>query len=142
MKNRDVPKWRSDCPVSTALEILGDRWTLLIVRDILIWNRHEYKAFLESGEGIATNVLADRLQKLEAYGVIRKVPHATDSRKNEYYLTEKGLDLAPVLFDMIAWAAQHEETSASPKAVKRIREDREAFLQEVVAAARKRGSGK
>ena len=142
MNDKNFSKYRSDCPVSTALEILGDRWTLLIVRDILIWSRHEYKAFLESGEGIATNVLADRLQKLEAYGVIRKVPHATDSRKSEYYLTEKGLDLAPVLFDMILWSAQHEKTSASPKAVKRIREDRQAFLEEVVAAARKRGSGK
>jgi DNA-binding HxlR family transcriptional regulator len=142
MKDKNASKYRSDCPVSAALEILGDRWTLLIVRDILIWNRHEYKAFLESGEGIATNVLADRLQKLEAHGVIRKVPHATDSRKSEYYLTEKGLDLAPVLFDMILWSAKYEETSASPKAVKRIREDRQAFLKEVVAAARERGSGK
>lgn len=142
MKDKNVLKCRSDCPVSTALEILGDRWTLLIVRDILIWSRHEYKAFLESGEGIATNVLADRLQKLEAHGVIRKVPHATDSRKSEYYLTEKGLDLAPVLFDMIQWAAKYEKTAASPKAVKRIREDRQAFLEEIVAAARKRGSGK
>src|SRR3954453_21918987 len=137
MKNRDVSKFRSDCPVSTALEILGDRWTLLIVRDILVWGRHEYKAFLEAGESIATNILADRLQKLEAHGVIRKAPHATDSRKSEYYLTEKGLDLAPVLFDMILWSARYEKTSAPPKLVKRLREDREAFLQEVVAAARK-----
>jgi DNA-binding HxlR family transcriptional regulator len=142
MKDKNAARYRSDCPVSAALEILGDRWTLLIVRDILIWNRHEYKAFLESGEGIATNVLADRLQKLEAHGVIRKVPHATDSRKCEYYLTEKGLDLAPVLFDMILWSAKYEETSASPTAVKRIRDDRQAFLKEVVAAARERGSGK
>jgi DNA-binding HxlR family transcriptional regulator len=87
-------------------------------------------------------VLADRLQKLEANGVIRKVPHSTDSRKSEYYLTEKGLDLAPILLEMTVWSAQYEETSAPPKVVKRIREDRQAFLKEVVAAARKRGSGK
>ena len=142
MKDTDVSKWRSDCPVSTALEILGDRWTLLIVRDILMWDRHEYKAFLEAGEGIATNVLADRLQKLEAHGLVRKVPHSTDSRKSEYYLTEKGLDLAPLLLELTIWSAQYEKTSTPPKILKRLREDRQGFLQEVVAAARKRGSGK
>ena len=136
MKSRSAADCRSDCPIATALDILGDRWTLLIVRDMLMKNRREYGAFLNSEEKIATNVLADRLRKLEANGVVRKVPHATDSRKSEYYLTDKGFDLAPVLMDLVIWSAKHEVTSASPAVVRKMKEDRDGFLQALLTTAR------
>jgi DNA-binding HxlR family transcriptional regulator len=88
----------------------GDRWSLLIVRDMMIRGLQTYKEFLESDEHIATNILADRLRKLEAHGIITTQPDATDGRKLTYLLTPKGVDLAPVLADMVLWAARHEET--------------------------------
>ena len=136
MKSRSAASCRSDCPVATALDILGDRWTLLIVRDMLMKNHREYGAFKASEEKPASNILADRLRKLEAHGVVRKVPHATDARKSEYYLTDKGLDLAPVLMDLVLWSAQHEVTSVSPEVVRRMKEDRDGFLQALLKTAR------
>jgi len=131
---------RSDCPISVALDIIGDRWTLLIVRDLLFKDRDEFGAFLQSEERIATNVLADRLRKLEAHGIVSKVPHASDARKSQYRLTDRGLDLAPILVDLIVWAARYEKTAAPPKVLKRMLEDREAFIAETVHAAKKRAT--
>jgi DNA-binding HxlR family transcriptional regulator len=88
----------------------GDRWSLLIVRDMMIRGLQTYKEFLESDEHIATNILADRLRKLEAHGIITTQPDATDGGKLTYLLTPKGVDLAPVLAEMVLWAARHEET--------------------------------
>lgn len=90
--------------------MLGDHWSLLIIRDMMLRGFQTYKEFLESDEGIATNILADRLRKLEAYGIITTQPDATDGRKLVYLLTPKGIDLAPVLAEMVLWAARHEET--------------------------------
>src|SRR6478672_5764167 len=96
----DVPgkpkKRRSGCPVSISLEMFGDRWSLLIVRDLMVRGYRTYKEFLESGEGIASNILADRLKKLEAAGIITAKVEQTDGRKVNYRLTRKGIDLAPV----------------------------------------------
>jgi DNA-binding HxlR family transcriptional regulator len=90
--------------------MLGDRWSLLVIRDLMLRGFHTYKQFLESDEGIATNILADRLRKLEAQGIITTKPDRTDGRKLTYTLTSKGIDLAPVLAEMVLWAARHEET--------------------------------
>ena len=93
---------RSNCPISISLELFGDRWTLLIVRDLLFQDLHTFKEFLDQGEGIASNILADRLKRLEQRGIIKKFAHLTDARKARYELTEKGYDLAPVLIDPTA----------------------------------------
>jgi DNA-binding HxlR family transcriptional regulator len=92
-----------------------------------------YKEFLESYEKIATNILADRLRKLIAYGIITTEPDASDGRKRIYLLTGKGIDLAPVMTEMVLWAAAHEETGNQPL-VRLMREDKEKFL----AGVRKR----
>lgn len=122
---------RSRCPLNVAIELLGDPWSLLIVRDMMFRGGRTYGEFLQSGEGIATNMLADRLRKLVRAGVIAQQPDDADRRKVNYRLTRMGLDLAPVLVDLIAWGAKHFSTSAPPAVVRRIRRDRASFLAEI-----------
>lgn len=124
---------RSGCPLNASVEMLGDRWSLLIIRDMMLRGSRTFKEFLESWEGIATNILADRLQRLEKYGIIRAERDPSDGRRLVYLLTPKGIDLAPVLTEMVLWAARHEDTGNQPL-VKEIRQDKERFL----AAARAR----
>src|SRR5260370_15726224 len=112
--------------------ILGDRWSLLIIRDMMLRGFHSYKEFMECYEGIATNILADRLRKLVAYGIIATEPDPSDGRKVIYLLTAKGIDLAPVLTEMVLWAAAHEDTG-NQGLVRQMREDKVGFL-----AARRR----
>ena len=108
--NKTTVKRRSGCPLNASVEMLGDRWSLLIIRDMMLRGFRSYKEFLESYEGIATNILADRLRKLEAYGVIVPERDPSDGRKVIYRLTAKGIDLAPVMSEMVLWAAAHEDT--------------------------------
>src|SRR2546428_13149281 len=117
MKKRVVAERRSDCPLNATLEVLGDRWSLLIVRDLLFKGRTMYKDFLAGGEGIATNVLANRLRRLEAEGVIEKGRDAADARRLGYRLTTKGLTLAPVLLAMNVWGARPYQTAAPASTV-------------------------
>lgn len=133
MTKKSVPERRSDCPLNACLEIFGDRWSLLIVRDLLFKKRHEFKDFLAAKEGIATNVLAERLRRLELSGIITKGRHPSDARKIDYRLSEKGLDLAPILVEMAIWAAKHETTAAPPALMHRISNDRQSFLAELRA---------
>src|SRR5712671_6437258 len=100
---------RSGCPLNASVEMLGDRWSLLIIRDMMLRGYRTYKEFLQSYEGIATNILADRLRKLQAHGIITAQRDPADGRKLIYLLTLKGIDLAPVLTEMVLWAAAHEE---------------------------------
>ena len=120
-------KRRSGCPLNATVEMLGDRWSLLIVRDMMLQGSRTYKEFLGCYEGIATNILADRLRKLQAYGIIVARPDPKDARKVIYLLTSKGIDLAPVLTEMVLWAAAHEETG-NQALVLQMKEDKEKFL--------------
>lgn len=106
--------------------MLGDRWSLLIIRDMMLLGSRTYKEFLRSHEKIATNILADRLRRLTAYGIITTQPDPSDGRKQIYLLTAKGIDLAPVLTEMVLWAAGHEETG-NQALVRMIRADKEGF---------------
>jgi len=126
-RNKAGPKRRSGCPLNASVEMLGDRWSLLIVRDMMLQGARTYKAFLECYEGIATNILADRLRKLAAYGIITTQPDPSDRRKVIYLLSKKGIDLAPVLTEMVLWAAAHEDTG-NQALVKQMRADKEKFL--------------
>jgi DNA-binding HxlR family transcriptional regulator len=110
--------------------MLGDRWSLLIVRDMMLRDARTYKEFRECYEGIATNILADRLRRLIAYGIIATEPDPTDGRKTIYLLTAKGIDLAPVLTEMVLWAAAHEETGNQPL-IQQMRADKKRFLARV-----------
>lgn len=100
--------------MNASVEMLGDRWSLLIIRDMMLRGFRTYKEFMECYEGIATNILADRLRKLVAYGIIEAKTDPADGRKLIYSLTAKGIDLAPVLTEMVLWAAAHEETGNQP----------------------------
>jgi len=131
---------RSGCPVSISLEIFGDRWSLLIVRDLMVRGYRTFREFLKSGEGIATNVLADRLRKLEAWGIVSAEEVATDRRRVIYRLTEKGIDLAPVLLELLIWGGRHEETGAPCSLIARMEKSREEVLAEVKRRWRERDS--
>lgn len=122
---------RSGCPISIALEMLGDAWSLLIVRDLMFKDRRTYNDLLGGGEGIASNILADRLRKLEDAGIVEKRRDPTDARRFVYRLTKKGIDLAPVLVELVIWSARHETTDAPPSAVRAMRSDRDAVIENV-----------
>jgi DNA-binding HxlR family transcriptional regulator len=122
---------RSGCPLSISLDILGDRWSLLIVRDMMVRGFRTFKEFEKSGEGVATNILSDRLRKLAASGIIQSEADETDRRKVSYRLTKKGIDLAPVLLDLLIWGARHEKTRASRKVIEAMVQNRDAILAEV-----------
>jgi len=126
-KSRPSPKRRSGCPLNASIEMLGDRWSLLIIRDMMLRGSRTFKEFLNSYERPATNILADRLRRLESYGIITPRADHTDGRKLIYLLTPKGLDLAPVLTEMVLWAAAHERTD-NQALVNEMRKDKQAFL--------------
>lgn len=131
MPKKHGPRRRSTCPLNVSLEIFGDRWSLLVVRDLMFGGRRTFKEFLDSGEKIATNVLAERLQRLEANGIIERRRDADDARKVNYALTKKGIALAPVLVEMIIWGARHEETAAPPEIIRRMVADRDGVVAEI-----------
>ncbi|MGZ6359844.1 MAG: winged helix-turn-helix transcriptional regulator [Bdellovibrionota bacterium] len=107
--------------------MLGDRWSLLIIRDMMLRGFHTFKEFMECYEGIATNILADRLRKLVADGILTAKADPSDRRKLIYSLTAKGIDLAPVLTEMVLWAAAHEDTG-NQALVRQMQADKAKFL--------------
>jgi len=129
-QKNSLPNRRSGCPLNASVEMLGDRWSLLIIRDMMLLGRRTFKEFLGSYEGIATNILADRLRRLEAYGIIAAVPDPSDGRKLIYELTPKGIDLAPVLTEMVLWAARHEKTE-NRALVRLMQKDKQKFNAEI-----------
>jgi len=122
--------WRSGCPVNVALEIFGDRWSLLVIRDLMVRGYRTFKEFQQAGEGIATNILAERLKKLEAAGLLEAEAQESDRRRSNYRLTEKGIDLAPVLLELLIWATRHEKTGASCAVIDTMEKDRKKVLAE------------
>lgn len=132
------PSIRSHCPIGFALDVFGDKWTLLIVRDLLFKGKRRYGEFADSEEGIATNILADRLAKLESHGLIARVVDPSGARSREYALTDKAIDLAPMLVEMILWSAKHDPGTAADRGfVRRARANREQLLAEIRAAVSK-----
>jgi len=111
--------------------MIGDRWSLLIVRDMMMRGFRTYREFLNSDEGIATNILADRLRKLEAGGIISTSRDPSDHRKLIYKLTQKGIDLGPVLLELALWSARYAETDAPKAMIEKIEKDRAGFLVEM-----------
>lgn len=101
------PPLRSPCPIAGALDILGDRWTLLVMRDILFYDKRRYGDFLASPEGIASNILAERLARLEAAGLVERKRYAERPPREEYHPTARGRDIEPVLRELITWGKRH-----------------------------------
>ncbi len=119
-------KKRSDCPISCSLDIFGDKWSLLIIRDLMFHNKNTYGDFLKSAEGIATNILASRLQGLTENGIIEKLEHPTSKAKNLYRLTEKGIDLMPIIVEVYLWSDKY---LTIPDEIKRqITSNKEEFM--------------
>lgn len=130
MAGKRAPKHRSGCPVNISLEVFGDRWSLLIVRDLMVRGFTGFQDFLESGEGIATNILADRLKNLQRCGLVTGEKDKEDGRRVIYRLTEKGIDLAPVMLELLIWGAQHENTGAPPAVIAELAKNRKAVVEE------------
>lgn len=131
MRRNQAHQPRSGCPIGIALDVIGDPWTLLVVRDLMFKGAKTFNDFLGAGEGIATNVLTDRLARLGANGIVSKERDTTDARRFIYRLTEKGIDLAPVLVDLVIWSTTYANTDAPPHVVRAMRTDRDGFLAQV-----------
>lgn len=126
----DIVKKRSDCPISYSLDIWGDKWSLLIIRDLMFKKECTYGDFLKSEEKIATNILASRLQTLEENGVIDKLEHPDSKAKVLYRLTQKGIDLLPLMIEINLWAEKYSVLPAERKAMlKEVKKDKEAFIK-------------
>ena len=105
---------RSECPITNTLDLIGDKWTLLVIRDMLLLKKKSFNEFLESPEGIATNILTQRLKRLEEQGIIEKRPYQKAPRRNEYILTRRGKGLRPLLMEMIRWGNTYIEGTFVP----------------------------
>jgi DNA-binding HxlR family transcriptional regulator len=118
----------STCPINASLLVLGDRWSLLVVRDLLFAGSRTFNEFLNAGEGIATNILADRIAGLLEAGIITKEPDPDDGRKWLYSLTPKGIELAPILLELSKWGSKHEHGIAPAGVLESYAADRTGFL--------------
>lgn len=130
MTNLSKARRRSGCPVSVSLDLFGDRWSLLLVRDMMVRGYRTFREFQRAGEGIATNILADRLQKLAAGGIVVRERSSQDGRSTHYRLTEKGIALGPVLLELLIWGAHHQETDAPCAVIEHMEQNRASVIAE------------
>jgi len=124
---------RSNCPIGLALDVFGDRWTLLIMRDLLMRNRKRYQDFLDASEGISTNILAQRLSHLEEIKLVTKKKDPHNKKQFIYSPTKKALDLLPVLFEIIRWGLKHHADAQSNPVVDKMLKDEKTFKKEILA---------
>lgn len=126
---------RSDCPINYPLEIIGDKWSLLIIRDIAIFGKTSYGEFLTSDEKIATNILSNRLAMLEENDIISKKRDPANKTKFIYSLAQAGLDLTPLLIDMLIWSAKQHPIEVGPDALlaKMALENRQQLIDMIQA---------
>jgi len=125
-------KYRSHCPVNFAQEMFGDKWSLLIIRDLMFKCKKYYGEFLNSDEKISTNILAARLEKLEAVGLITKTIDQENHSKKIYSLTQKGIDLMPMLLEMIVWSAKYDDKTEAPaEFIASFEADRAALIEQL-----------
>lgn len=137
MKNKKI-EFRSSCPISTALDIFGDKWSLLVIRDLIFKQKKTYGEFLDSEEKIATNILADRLLLLETAGLISKEKHPESKAKVLYRLSDKGIDLLPALVEIILWSEKyHDVHPFASQFAKQIKKDKEKTIKDIKASLKK-----
>lgn len=126
-----VIKKRSNCPISSSLDIWGDKWSLLIVRDLMFFNRRTFGDFLNSEEKIATNILTSRLRTLEESGIITKSEHPESKAKILYGLSKKGIDLLPVIIEIFLWSEKHLTVSAKAKEIlQEIKQGKDTYTKQ------------
>ncbi|MBL4762375.1 MAG: helix-turn-helix transcriptional regulator [Gammaproteobacteria bacterium] len=132
---RDARTYRSHCPINFAQEIFGDKWSLLIIRDLMFKEKKYYGEFLSSDEKISTNILANRLEKLEEDGLITKTIDSENNAKKIYALTEKGIDLLPMLLEIITWSAKYDDETGTPiEFMRKLKKDKGTLIRELLAA--------
>jgi len=126
-------EFRCNCPFTSALDVLGDKWMLVIVKQMLIEGKETFKDFTESEEAIATNILSDRLKQLEALGIIIKTKRPDNKKTNHYLLTDKGLALTPILIELATWSDRYlreiHPTIADGEKMELLRNDKAAFAR-------------
>ncbi len=122
--------FRSRCPLTYALDIFGDKWSLLILRDIVFREKCHYQEFLNSEESISTNILADRLNKLQDHGLIQKSKDPNNKKQNIYSITDKSKDLIPMMVEIVSWSAKYDtNTGVSEEMKGKILNHKEEFIQ-------------
>jgi len=132
---KKLPPRRSDCPISYALDFVGDKWTLIVLRDLIILRKRYFQEFLDSEEKIASNILAGRLKQLEAAGMVTRQNDPEQARRVIYRPTDKAVNLLPAMLELVRWSATYDpQTAAPPAMVKRIAEDRDAMAADIRAA--------
>ena len=125
-------KHASGCPLAFGLDTFGDRWTLLIIREIMLGGKRTYSEFLQADEGIATNILIDRLKQLECSGIVEKTRDPENRRSFIYNLTQKGRDLAPIILEIIIWSGAYDDrANAQRDVLEKIQRDRQNFENEL-----------
>jgi DNA-binding HxlR family transcriptional regulator len=126
-----MDKKRSDCPVSCTLDVLGDKWSLLIIRDVMLRGKMSYSEFLYSEERIATNILVSRLGVLEAEKILVKEVSPENKSKYIYSLTQKGADLMPIVIEMMDWGAKYNKECPRKELGQKIKKDKAAVVREL-----------
>lgn len=135
---RRLPPRRSNCPIAYALDFVGDKWTLIVLRDLIMARKRHFRELLAGNEGIATNILASRLKLLEAAGLVTRRLDPAEARRVIYEPTEKALDLVPVLIELMRWSTKYDPKSAAPpRIVRRLAQDREGLIADLRAAHRR-----
>jgi DNA-binding HxlR family transcriptional regulator len=130
-----LPPRRSNCPIAYALDFVGDKWSLIVLRDLIMARKRYFQELLAGGEGIATNILASRLKWLEAAGLVTRRIDPAAVRRVIYAPTEKALDLLPVLIELMRWSTKYDPKSAAPaRFVRRLAQDRERLIADLRAA--------
>jgi len=131
---KKVPSRRSDCPIARALDFVGDKWTLVVLRDIIMARRRYFQELLAGNEAIASNILASRLKQLEAAGMITRRRDPAQARRVIYEPTGKALDLLPVMIELIRWGMKHDPSATAPAhLMRRLAEDRDGFIADMRA---------
>ncbi|QEH43798.1 helix-turn-helix domain-containing protein [Chitinophaga sp. XS-30] len=133
-----MEKNRSDCPISCSLDVFGDKWSLLIIRDIMLRGKVSYSEFLGSEEKIATNILANRLSVLEKEKILVKETSPANKSKFVYSLTQKGADLLPIVIEIMDWGAKYNANSPRRELGKKIRQDKFSVVKELSEALKKK----
>ena len=136
MAGFNPPQLRSHCPISFSLDCFGDRWSLLILRDVLIEGRNDFRQMKSAGEGVASNVLTDRLARLEAMGLVERHVHPEDKRVTQYLPTDRALGLIPMLVEMAYWGGTNDDNTTAPTSfIVAYEEDRDALCAGLKMAA-------
>ncbi|MEJ1239329.1 helix-turn-helix domain-containing protein [Chryseolinea sp. T2] len=136
-----MDKIRSDCPISCTLDVIGDKWSLLIIRDVMLRGKMSYSEFLNSEEKIATNILVARLAMLEEEGILAREVSPGNKSKYIYRLTQKGADLMPVIIELMDWGAKYNRNCPRKELGQKIKKDKAAVVRELAAVLREKVKG-